>query len=93
MTSPFAELDALYIHILSALEDPQRTLLVIGVLLSRGPHTNDYHRTSSGIEHLLGLDVGDVELLLADMASLVALEGDEIKAIRMLHAFLRRFPL
>ena len=34
----------------------------------------------------VGLDVGDVELLLADMASLVSLEGDEIKTIRMLHA-------
>ncbi len=38
------------------------------------------------MEHLFGLDVGDVELLLADMASLVSLEGDEIKTIRMLHA-------
>ena len=84
---PFSELDALYIHILSTLEDTQRTLLVLGIILimSFYPHSN-YHRTTSGVEHLLGLDAGDVELLLADMASLISLEGDEIKIIRMLHA-------
>lgn len=84
---PFAELDALYIHILSTLEDAQSTLLVIGILLILNTYPfSSYHRTTPGVEHLIGLDVGDVELLLADMASLVSLEDDEIKTIRMLHA-------
>ena len=84
---PFSELDALYIHILSTLEEPHRTLLVIGILFVMVPYASDNYRcTISGVEHLLGLDVGDVELLLADMASLISLEGDEIKTIRILHA-------
>ncbi|KJA25138.1 hypothetical protein HYPSUDRAFT_38100 [Hypholoma sublateritium FD-334 SS-4] len=82
---PFAELDALYIHILSVLEDLQRTLLVIGAVLLGTPCT------TSEIEHLLDLDAGDAELLLADLASLVSLEGDETKTIRILHASFEDF--
>ncbi|KJA16495.1 hypothetical protein HYPSUDRAFT_291004 [Hypholoma sublateritium FD-334 SS-4] len=78
---PFGELDALYMHILSALEDPDRTLLIIGVILAQGP--GGAISKISNIEKFLGLDAGDGEFLLADMTSLLSLENG---TVCMLHA-------
>ena len=83
---PFAELDALYMHILSELDDPHRTLLVIGLLLIRAQYLGDRLSSITDIEHFLGLDAGDVELLLADMASLVSWDADGTQNVQMLHA-------
>lgn len=70
---PFAELDALYMHILSALDDPDRTLLVIGTILVRSQFLGQWQLSRiPDIERFLGLDAGDVDFLLADMASLVS---------------------
>lgn len=81
---PFAELDALYMHILSALEDPDRTLLIICTILLNLSLYNHTLSRISNIEKFLGLDAGDGEFLLADMTSLLSV--DEDGTVRMLHA-------
>lgn len=79
---PFAELDALYMHILLALEDPDRTLLIVGVILVKG---YDFALAILPfIEQFLGLDAGDGEFLLADLTSL--LSWDKYGVVRILHA-------
>ncbi|KJA21320.1 hypothetical protein HYPSUDRAFT_42181 [Hypholoma sublateritium FD-334 SS-4] len=83
---PFAELDALYMHILSALDDPERTLLVIGLILVRAQFLGHHLSRIPDIERFLGLEAGDVEFLLADMASLVSWEVDGTQIVQMLHA-------
>lgn len=82
---PFAKLDALYMHILSKLEDPEQTLLIIGMLLIRGHDPHNYISTISSIEHFLGLDAGEVPSLLADMTSLLSWDEGEKQAIRIFH--------
>ena len=83
---PFSELDALYMHILSAIDDPDRTLLVIGLILVRVPQFGEYLSRIPDLERFLGLEAGDVELLLADMASLVSWDAGGTQTVQMLHA-------
>ena len=81
---PFAELDALYMHILEALEHPEKTLLIIGAILVR---ESDFFSTLHGMEQFLGLEAGDVALFLADMTSLVSWDPDDVNSrLRILHA-------
>ncbi len=70
---PFAELDALYLHIFQTLEHPEKTLLILGMLRCLiGFIDRDPISTAAGIEEFLELDTGDLELLLADITSLVS---------------------
>jgi hypothetical protein len=80
---PFAELDALYMHILAGVEDVEPVLEILSFLflgLERLLHT---------IEQFLSLQPGDVELYLGDLSSLVNIGAD--KTIRVLHASLQDF--
>jgi len=78
---PFAELDALYTHILGSVEDVERVLEILSLLLF-------FHRVqqvwnSSQIEEMLSLQHGDAKLHLGDLSSIV---NTELNTIRILHA-------
>jgi len=78
---PFAELDALYSHILGSVEDVERVLEILSLLLF-------FHRVqqvwnSSQIEEMLSLQHGDAKLHLGDLSSIV---NTELNTIRILHA-------
>ncbi|KAF8965084.1 hypothetical protein BDZ97DRAFT_2000841 [Flammula alnicola] len=100
---PFAELDALYMHIFSSLEEPESSLLIIGFLLLAKNDvpfmTRDMH-TITNLEKFLGLNPGDVEIFLGDLASVVTWDSvitssseSEAQVVRLLHASLGDFLL
>ncbi|KJA21296.1 hypothetical protein HYPSUDRAFT_203066 [Hypholoma sublateritium FD-334 SS-4] len=91
---PFAELDALYMHILSALEFPDRTLQLIGVILVASDVRNIKFSAIHELEQFLGLESGDVEFYLADMSSLISCNDESTPTgIRILHASFSDFLL
>ncbi|KAF5314356.1 hypothetical protein D9619_011738 [Psilocybe cf. subviscida] len=62
---PFSELDALYTHILSSVNDIERVLDVIGFrIIFLNPSVDS-------IERILRLDTGEVAILLCDLGSLI----------------------
>ena len=84
---PFAELDALYMHILSGVEDIDFILEILSVMLfssNRFP----WPWSAPLIEEFLSLQPGDVEMYLGDMSSLVNVGP---KRITILHASLTDF--
>jgi len=85
---PFAELDALYMHILSGVEDLDFVLEILSVLLfssSRFP----WPWSSPLIEEFLAFEPGDVEMYLGDMSFLVNVGPNQ--KITILHASLTDF--
>ena len=93
---PFAELDALYMHILSSLEYPDTALQIIGAILVKDENSPTFPATvfsASCIERLFGLELGDVEFYLADMASLISWDRREIDPVRILYASFGDFLL
>ncbi|KAF9473718.1 hypothetical protein BDN70DRAFT_997515 [Pholiota conissans] len=60
---PFAELDALYMHLLESCSDIALVMRILGVVLAGVPSV-------SQIEALLSLKPGDVELALAPLSSI-----------------------
>ena len=86
--SPFAELDSLYQEILKSTRDPKGTLRIIGLLLFM---RNE--RTSSNmplIQHLLGLERGNLESLLYDIHSILNVDVQGF-SITIAHASLIDF--
>ena len=88
---PFAELDALYMHILASVDDIEPVLEILSFLLfgnptSLGPWNWD---SSQSIENFLALRPGDVDLYLGDLNSLVNI-GPK-KRVYILHASLTDF--
>ena len=78
---PFAELDALYMGILSFVKDVKATLRLLGVLIL----CNLSLKTPKEVGEFIFLDPGEVECLLLDLASVVeCLDMDT--EIRILHA-------
>jgi len=98
--SPFAELDALYRHILQSCDDTELALRIIGTcLLSTRSMTSSWNITyrfppetgsPKKIESILRLLPGDVQRVLEDMGSLIEYKGD-YEALRVLHASLFDF--
>ncbi|PPQ92449.1 hypothetical protein CVT25_009665 [Psilocybe cyanescens] len=89
--SPFAELDALYRHILMGVEDVDLILKIISCVVLRPP--GYFYSSVTFIEAFLSLAPGDVELLLQNLSSLISLENypgashrAEMLTVRMLHA-------
>ena len=82
---PFAELDALYMHILAGVEDIESVLKIFSFLFFRG----FFSGLPSEIEEFLSLQPGDIELYLGDLGSLVNIEPNQ--SIRILHASLQDF--
>jgi hypothetical protein len=88
---PFAELDALYMHILAGVEDIERVLEILSVVFfCKSPYAAyGWNLTPPIIEKFLCLQPGDVELYLGDLNSLVNLEPNN--NIRVFHASLTDF--
>ena len=88
---PFSELDALYTHILSGVEDIECVLEILSVIFfCNNPHPiHNWNIWPPIIEKFLCLQPGDVELYLGELNSLINLEPD--RNIRVLHASLTDF--
>ncbi|CAA7269432.1 unnamed protein product [Cyclocybe aegerita] len=85
---PFAELDALYYHILSSLPDERTSLRILAlvVLPSQG-----WNQTPQRFDSFLGLRSGVSQQILHKLASIIKLDDDS--KIRLLHASLADFLL
>jgi len=88
---PFAELDALYTHILAGVEDTERVLEILSVVFfGKQPiPIYEWNFRPPVIEKFLCLQPGDVELYLGELNFLVNLEPGG--NIRILHASLTDF--
>jgi hypothetical protein len=85
--TPFAELDALYSFILSAVEDLPRVLDVLCfVIFEDGLEVPEY-------EKIMSYTPGDIHLILIDMHSVMFVPGvgDNGLALRVLHASLQDY--
>ena len=85
---PFAELDGLYLSILSSVEDIKATIRLLGVLVL----TNISPKTPEVVGEFMFLDPAEVQCLLLDVASVVKCVEKKAK-IRILHASFRDFLL
>ena len=88
---PFAELDALYTHILAGMEDIEYVLEILSIIFfcNISHLFDEWNLTPVIIEKFLCLQPGDVELYLGDLNSLVTIEHGQ--KIRVLHASLTDF--
>ncbi|KAF9464060.1 hypothetical protein BDZ94DRAFT_1308314 [Collybia nuda] len=97
--TPFAELDALYMHILQATEEDQYDTImrIFGLLVCKGSGFLTYRMDKqSEIEGFLNLEFGHIYLALADCYSIVHLpppEAGKSQVIRFLHASMSDFLL
>ncbi|KAF8806763.1 hypothetical protein BYT27DRAFT_7233598 [Phlegmacium glaucopus] len=66
--TPFAELDALYIHIFSAVQNIERALEILSLLVLT---QNQTLITPQLIENIFGLRHGDVHIILSDLHSIM----------------------
>ncbi|PPQ94571.1 hypothetical protein CVT25_011518 [Psilocybe cyanescens] len=96
--SPFAELDALYRHILMGVEDVDLILQIIGFVVLHPPRY--YSNSVTFIEAFLSLAPGDIQLLMQNLGSLIAVENHrdnlydaEMLTVRILHASLKDYLL
>jgi hypothetical protein len=83
---PFAELDALYTHILASVEDVERVLDILNVMLFFVEHGSV--GGLSRIEKMLSLQHGDAELYMRDLSAIVNIERNNIW---LLHASFKDF--
>ena len=82
--TPFAELDALYHHILSSVDDIQATLSVLGLYLAT-PYVQMMFQSTELIEEFLSLEQGDVQLVLSHLSSIVSYDKS-FGEVKILHA-------
>ncbi|KDR67110.1 hypothetical protein GALMADRAFT_80072 [Galerina marginata CBS 339.88] len=94
---PFAELDALYRHILSSAEDHKSVLRILTLhFFPSYQYVSIYVDT---IEQILSLNSGDVSWLLCDLTSLISVEdrnnskGIHWQVLNAFHASLQDFLL
>ncbi|KAF5318671.1 hypothetical protein D9619_010912 [Psilocybe cf. subviscida] len=87
---PFSELDALYTHIFSSVDDIDRVLDIICFEIIFQPEL-----PADSIEHILRLDMGDVDILLCDLASVIGFKTDSKgrRRLKILHASLADYLL
>ncbi|PPQ95015.1 hypothetical protein CVT25_000478 [Psilocybe cyanescens] len=92
--NPFAELDALYRHILMGVEDVDLILQIIGFVILHPPYP---FNSVAEIEDVLSLAPGDVELLMQNLGSLISVKNHpfdpEILTICILHASFKDYLL
>jgi hypothetical protein len=81
---PFAELDALYMHILASMENIEPVLDIFSVVFFF-----PYPLSQDMLENFLSLQTGDVELYLGDLSSLASIGPDQ--EVKILHASLTDF--
>jgi NACHT domain len=82
--NPFAELDALYHHILSSVDDIQATLSVLSLYLAT-PYVQIMFHSTDSVEEFLSLEQGDVHLVLSHLSSIVSCE-EPFGEVKILHA-------
>jgi len=87
---PFGELDALYRHIFSFVEDIKTILLILGFHFAYYSYLRPME--IQGIETFLCLDRGYIEMLLGDLSSIITI-SNATPYIHILHASLRDFLL
>jgi len=82
--TPFAELDSLYTHIFSAVENIERVMQIIGLLLvySGG-------NTPQKVTSFLHLKRGELEMLLGDLSSIISVTPSQ--SIEILHVSIGDF--
>jgi len=90
---PFGELNALYMHILSKLDDIERTLHVLGVLLILNPFLGDLYNITRirEVDNFLFWSYGETSVCLNQMASVIKCQADD--TISFMHASLPDFLL
>ncbi|KAF9553299.1 hypothetical protein CPC08DRAFT_767655 [Agrocybe pediades] len=81
---PFTELDALYRHIISQAEDPSTVLDILSFPVLFGEFD------VPDLEKILQLEEGDVEVILADLQSLVVIDSSNMM-VRFSHQSLEDF--
>jgi len=84
---PFSELDALYTHIFTGVEDIEHVLEILSLVFCSDGFW--CYAPFPAIENFLSLQTGDVELYLGDLSSLVSIGPN--KRIIILHASLTDF--
>ncbi|PPQ90957.1 hypothetical protein CVT25_015683 [Psilocybe cyanescens] len=84
---PYAQLDTLYINILSEVEDVETVLRILGMVFVLPKNTYDFIRLLgvSELEKFMQLTPGIVQLLLLDLLSVVDV-SDNNEPIKFLHA-------
>ena len=85
---PFGELDALYTHIFTAVEE-REAILILGVWLLS---SSRYPMSVEALEKFLLLNRGDIEILLGDLSAVITI-SDVDPFIHILHASLGDFLL
>jgi hypothetical protein len=85
---PFADLDALYIGILSSVENVKETIRLLGILILAEFRC----KTPEVVGQFMFLDPSEVQCLLSDLASVIECV-DKDTEIRMLHASFPDFLL
>lgn len=81
---PFSELDALYRHIFSSLDDPERALQILAFdILS----VTGYIDNVGYLEDMLSISHGATEIILCDLGSVVQVIEHDLVGDRSLHIF------
>jgi len=98
MDTPFAELDALYIKILSSVTDVEKTLTILGFLIFSTYASAIIARSmdTEFLDDFLMLSEGDSLIFSADLASVLILgrpERNGHRRVELLHASLGDFLL
>ena len=81
---PYAQLDTLYTLIFHGVEKLEKICLILGILYFQSRRAGFFFELSSeltAIEALLGMEAGDLILLLDPVLSLVAIDRDEIRIL------------
>ena len=87
---PFGELDALYRHIFSWVEDRETVLLILGFHLLQNSMAWHPYMNAGDLEHFFLLNQGDTDMLFYDLQSVISIFKFR-PAIRILHASLGDF--
>jgi len=89
---PFGELDALYRHIFSCVEETETVLLILGFQLLQDSIPLYPYMNTEDLEHFFILNQGDIEMLFADLSSVISIPTVD-SCIHILHASLGDFLL
>jgi hypothetical protein len=89
-TTPFAEMDSLYFHILTSASDNIDSALEIFAVLLFLRH-QDLKITPRFIESFLSLREGEIFTILSDLHSIIAMSANEQEPLRLFHASLGDF--
>ncbi|KAJ3516483.1 hypothetical protein NLJ89_g1089 [Agrocybe chaxingu] len=97
MEKPFAQLDALYSFIFSSVEDLKTAHRILGIIYLSSHFGEKFNLTTKwmtpvGLEEILQIQPGDVEIALDDLLSLIVVISRD-QPIKILHASLFDFLL